>query len=157
MCTEVKVMNHYGKYVFSDTPVTGVISNNTPEFLMEELNDSIDLDYIEFESSIENDDSLDDDEKANALEMYESMGDNTLLIGDWIQDDDGKYDYNPDGEYAAIMRESVTQVVYSKFTRRGALCSPCYPGQVDLDSPGEFLAYDLPRDLYGDSYPDNDN
>ena len=39
--------NHYGKWVSSDTPVTGVRSNNQITWLMEELNSgsAIDLDY----------------------------------------------------------------------------------------------------------------
>ena len=142
------ITNHWGKWVDSESPVTGVVSNNTPEWLMDELYDSIDLDYESFESEIENDDSLDEDEKQNALESYESMGDSTLLIGDWVKDENGLYEPDKTGEYSAIMRESVTQIVWSKFTKRGALCSPCYPGQVDLDTPGEYMAYDLPPDMY---------
>lgn len=145
----MSTVNHWGKWVDSETPVTGVVSNNTPEYLMDELYDSIDLDYEAFCEEIENDDSLDDDEKQEALEFYESSGDNTLLIGDWLKDDKGLYYPDETGEYSAIMRESVTQIVWSKYTRRGALCSPCYPGQVDLDAPGEFIAYDLPPNMYG--------
>ena len=142
------ITNHWGKWVDSESPVTGVVSNNTPEWLMDETFRAIDLDYESFENEIQNDDSLSDDEKERALDNYESMGDGMLLIGKWLKDDDGYYEPDKTGEYAAIVRESVTQVVYSKFTKRGALCSPCYPGQVDLDTSGEYLAYDLPPDMY---------
>lgn len=79
------------------------------------------------------------------------------LIGDWTTTDNkdeawfdvgGQY-YMPDksGEWAAIENESTVQVVWSKFTARAALCSPCYPGQADALSKGEFLHYALPSEL----------
>lgn len=145
---ESTVVNHWGKFVDSEIPVTGVISNHTPEWLYDESYNAIDLDYESFLTEIENDTSLSEDEKQDAIDGYESMGDSTLLIGDWTTDSDGLYIPDESGEYSAIMRESVTQIVWSKYTKRGALCSPCYPGQVDLDSEGEFLAYDLPKDIY---------
>ena len=145
MNTEI---NHYGKWINSEKPITGVISNHTAQWLYEESYNAIDLDYTEFAHEIENDDLLSEDEKQIALDNYESMGDNTLLIGSWLQDEKGLYYPDPDSEYAAIMRESVTQVVWSQFTKKCALCSPCYPGQGDLDSKGDYLAYDLPVDIY---------
>ena len=80
--------------------------------------------------------------------MYKRQGSSSWLIGDWIKDENGLYDFDPAGEYAAIVNESTTQVIYSKYTRKCLLCSPCYPGQADLDNPGEFLAYDIPPDGY---------
>jgi hypothetical protein len=76
----------------------------------------------------------------------------TVLIGSWIKVD-GKYEPDKSGEYAAIVNETTTQVVWSRHTKRCALCSPCYPGQADLDTlPGKYgdiLAYCLPDDLMG--------
>ena len=51
-------------------------------------------------------------------------------------------------EYSLIVGETYTQVVWSKQTKRCTLCSPCYPGQGDLDTPGDFLSYDLPPEAY---------
>jgi hypothetical protein len=63
-----------------------------------------------------------------------------------------KIGYMPDekAEYSTIIREFTSQVVRSNWFIRGALCSPCYPGQVDVDSPGEFLAYSFPPDVIGE-------
>ena len=89
----------------------------------------------------------------------ECDGSHTKLFGDWIISDklDKEHDWffanghgyqpNKNGEYAAIMRETVIQVVWSKHTERHALCSPCYPNQGDADSDGEYLCYVLPKDM----------
>ena len=34
---EVKTINHWGKWVTSNVPITGVVSNNTPQWLYEEI------------------------------------------------------------------------------------------------------------------------
>lgn len=60
---------------------------------------------------------------------------------------------DPDAEYSAIVGEVYTQVVRSKWAIRCALCSPCYPGQGDVETVGEFLAYTLPPDVYEDDDP----
>lgn len=78
----------------------------------------------------------------------EERGD--MLIGSWKKGADGKYEPDETGEYAAIVRELVTQVVWSKHTDRGAVASPCYPGQVDLETPGQYLAYTLPKGMFRD-------
>lgn len=96
----------------------------------------------------------DSDEYNQAIEEYneidwDSSGD--YLIGDWIKDKDGLYTPDESGEYAAIVREDVTQVVLSKYTTRARLCSPCYPGQADVDpnrENGGFLAYTLPKEAF---------
>jgi len=92
----------------------------------------------------------DDYDPNEDYDMFEST---TWLIGDWIKDSDGLYDYDPNGEYAAIVNfdHNTTQVIYSKYTKRAGLCSPCYPGQADNDSEGDYLSYDLPPDAY-DNY-----
>lgn len=71
------------------------------------------------------------------------------LIGDWKKDDDGYYIPDEEKEFAAIQTSSsfnCVQVVWSKFTTNvRAMCSPCFPGQADLDSgDGYILAYCLP-------------
>jgi len=140
--TESKVTNHWGKWVDSEVPITGVFQNNHCEWLHEEMYDAIDLDYETWIAE----ENPDEEE----LEMYESMGDSTLLIGSWKKDEQGLYEPDKEsGDYAAIMGEVYTQVVWSKYTTRTALCSPCYPGQGDADSEGEYLTYALPPEIIG--------
>lgn len=79
----------------------------------------------------------------------------TYLVGAWRQDEEGLYepdDLTDDKEFSAIVSyDSMTaQVVRSKWVRAGALCSPCYPGQVDLDTPGDYLGFDFPQWVYGE-------
>ena len=143
------VYNHWGVWVNPDQPITGVISNNLiVQFISDEMYDCIDLDYEEHINSPNHLENETEYEYCGECENWESFPDSTFLIGDWIKDKDGLYDYDPDGEYAAIVRESTTQVVYSKYTKRAGLCSPCFPGQADNESEGEFLAYDLPMEAY---------
>jgi hypothetical protein len=132
--------NHYGIFVNSSEPTTGVIHNHTAEWLTEEaMHNSIDLDFEAHLAECPNED--------HDL-CWETTGAETLLVGAWKKDNDGLYEPNKEGEYSAIMGEIYTQVVHSKHTKRCALCSPCYPGQGDLDTPGQFLTYDLPPDMY---------
>ena len=134
------VTNHWGIWVDPEKPITGVISNNLiVQFISDEMYNGIDLDYETWVNSPDYDPELED---------YYDSSDSTYLIGDWIKDLDGLWGYDPDGEYAAIVRESTTQVIFSKYTKRAGLCSPCYPGQADNESKGRFLAYDLPKDAY---------
>jgi len=147
------IYNHYGIYVNSDTPITGVVQNNNVPVIYEEIcnGNSIDLDFEEFILDAKSR-GLSEEEIYAEIEDYESWGPTTYLIGDWVKDEEGLYEPDTSKEYSAIVRESVTQIVFSKYTKRCNLCSLCYPGQADLDSPNEdgFLAYDLPVEFYGE-------
>lgn len=139
--TAVKTVNHWGKWVSSDIPVTGVLSNN-----------SINWEFIDNEICLDCEEAMKQEEAENPdnpdYDYIECDGSHTKLIGDWTLDTKtGQYEPSKDCKFAAIVRESVTQVVKSKYTQKGALCSPCYPGQVDLDSDGDFLGYTLPEDM----------
>ena len=160
---------HWGKYVFSDTPVTGVISCHSVEWIHDECNYhgvanlSYDgaLEYFLNEKRAEWEVDNEGDPDEDTIEewtyefndFYESQGD-TILIGDWQQDNDGLWGPIERGNkgYAAIVNydSNTIQVVWSEFVTMGALCSPCYPGQVDLDTEGDYMGYDLPIDLYGE-------
>jgi len=138
------VYNHWGIWVNPNEPITGVISNNECiQFISDELYNGINLDW---EEHIKSDPHT--KEFCEICEYWEDYPDSTWLIGDWLIDDDGLYYPDPNGEYAAIVRESVTQVVFSQYTSRSALCSPCFPGQGDLDTIGEFLTYNLPPEAF---------
>ena len=148
-------------------PITGVISSNKVawEFVdneicptCEEIEEEImkcdtcpecggDLlqispDYVECEECLE---EYDMDGNLERIEC----SDHTKLIGDWIKDADGLYAPDEKGEFAAIVTSSsfnCVQVVWSKWTTNvRAMCSPCFPGQADLDSgEGNIVAYTLP-------------
>lgn len=143
------VENHYGVWVVSNTPITGVINNNA--IAWEWIEEVVCLDCVPDIDEIGEPD----------WEYIECDSAHTKLIGDWIVSDNDKnktawfkdwegkfYTPNRNGEWAAIERECYTQIVWSQTTTRCHLCSPCYPGQGDLDTKGEFLTYSLPVDLY---------
>lgn len=137
--------NHWGITVDSETPITGVAQNNHVAWLVDEIDHGTDITLEEYEQ--DNPEGLTDEELQDTLENWDSSQD-TILIGQWRKDEDGKYAPDETGDYAAIVGEVYTQVVFSHNIKRCALCSPCYPGQGDLDSEGEFLTYDLPADMY---------
>lgn len=156
------MINHYGKWVDPDVAITGVHSIN--DVMWEFIDNGICLDCEEAEKQAEkeysawreeNPDYTDDDEYSDAVDGRQGWISNdaecdsshTQLIGDWIINSDGEYEYDPSGEFAAIVRETVVQVIFSKYTERHALCSPCYPGQADVGSVGEFLCYVLPPEI----------
>lgn len=133
----MKIVMHYGVLVNSEAPVGGVISNNgICQFISDCEPNAIDLDWEYHLTQCEN------EEHDNC---YESDCP-TLLIGGWKKNADGKYEENKETEFSAIVGEIYTQVIWSKHTKRCALCSPCYAGQGDLDAAGEFLTFDLPPD-----------
>ena len=139
------IINHYGHTVNSEIPVTGVLSINSLNW--EYIDNEICLTCLEIISNIESDESLSDEQKQNELDYIECDPSHDKIIGDWKQDEHNKYYPDESKEYAAILREFTLQVVYSKHLATGALCSPCYPGQVDLDSTGDYLAYTLPEEM----------
>lgn len=141
--------NHYGITVDSDVPVTGVHSVNgiAWEFIDDEVCLDCERAYEEFENGMH---ECEYGEGCNCADFIECDSSHTKLIGNWIKDDDGKYAPDKTGEFAAIVNESTIQVVWSKYTARHALCSPCYPGQTDNDSDGVYLGYCLPAYLTGE-------
>jgi hypothetical protein len=141
---DMTTINHWGKWIDSEKPVTGVLSSNSIawEFVDGEICLTCEEAYKEFEDGSH---VCEYGEGCHCEDFIECDSSHDKIIGDWILDTKtGLYDVNKNGEFAAIVRESVVQVVWSKFTAKGSPCSPCYPGQIDLDSDGEFLAYTLP-------------
>ena len=155
-----KPTNHYGVWVASDIPTTGVISNNDPSWLYEEIDSGIDLEYETLLQEYEDDPQAffvkycipEDCQDDFDLGEYMSMGDttkSTYLIGKW-REVDGEYEPDTSGEYSAIAGEIYTQVVHSQYITRAPLCSPCYPGQCSVPGKGENLAYTLPPEIWGE-------
>lgn len=134
------VTNHWGVWVDSEVPIVGVANSS-----------DIDWDFLEercltCEAIIEEADreATEAGEELECLDI-ECDGSHTKILGDWREAADGKLEPDPEGEYAIVVGEIYAQVLFSKTTKRCALCSPCYPGQGDLDTPGEFLTYALPE------------
>ena len=134
--------SHYGVILVTTKPTTGVVSNKSVEFLADACTDGSAIDLAWEEHCLE----CQEEEHDNCGEFDRG----TLLIGAWIKIA-GLWAPDTSGEFSAIVGESYTQVVWSRHAKRAALCSPCYPGQGDLNSPSEsgVLCYDLPPDLYG--------
>jgi len=175
------LFSHYGVLLEKDKPTTGVISINSVEYIDEEIfgSDAIDLAwqehceeckgvchncrcnhedgechcYCTLRNGVTKDHEYDPCEDDHDGCGPEERG--TVLIGSWKKVD-GNYEPDPEAkgaEYAAVVREFEIQVVWSKYTTRCAGCSPCFPGQGNLESPpgphGDFLCYTLPPDLIG--------
>ena len=137
-------LNHYGKKIDSEIPVTGVI--NTNEIIWEFM----DYDYI----CLTCEEIIDENPDADDYDFLECDSSHTKIHGDWIQDTKtGIYSPDKAGEYAMIENESTCQIVFSKTIARGNPCSPCFVGQVEFSNDGDFKAYTLPSELL---YQDED-
>lgn len=140
------IVNHWGKWINSENPITGV--GYTNRLSWEWVTDDICLTCEEIYSDIESNESLSEDDKQKEYDFLECDSSHTRIFGDWLQDELGKYYPDPKGKYAVIENELYIQIVFSKYTKLCSLCSPCYPGQGDIDFSGQFLTYCLPDDIY---------
>lgn len=139
---------------------TGVIHNNNAEWLIEDIYEGIDLDFMAHTLDC---DDCHNDQDCDISEYWE-MSSSTILINfvECESDDlnvmftisgkHGQLSYKPDTtkDYAAIVGEVYTQVVHSHYYSLCNECSPCYPDQGDLDTAGDIKAFTLPPDLFGD-------
>lgn len=178
----VLVTNHWGKWVISNQPTTGVISCHSLEWIHDEVNyhavTNLSYDsYLEYgindlTNAWQRDNDTEESPPEEMLDQwrdqlggqYEESGD-TYLIGAWHFDsytqfwEIDKTEDDPEKSFAAIVdydfAGGIVQVVWSRICSHGALCSPCCPGQVDLDTSGDYMGYDLPLSFYGE-YRQND-
>lgn len=145
-----KFENHYGYPVYSEEPTTGVFSNNSLEYIWEDADQGEDPDYyVALQEAV--DDAQRSNEEFNEEWFWDGYQQSSALIG-FRMNAAGEYEPDPNAEYSAIVSYdgmNITQVIASKWLIRGALCSPCCPGQVDADTPGEFLAYSVPPSVVG--------
>ncbi len=139
--------------------IGGVVQNSTAEWLYEDALMGTNLDYEIHLAECPNEDHDD---------CWENVGSETWLIGfmecepsepkAWCAKagahDSFGFKPDPMAEYSAIMGEVYTQVVASQWAADCRMCSPCYPEQGDLDSPGNFPTYSLPPDMYGENTPE---
>ena len=158
-------INHWGKWIDSDNPTTGVLSSNdiafewlyddctclTCEEIIKEINNTCICHCKTCMKNLCDECENCKDFKQNELEYIECDSSHTRIHGDWLQDDKGLYYPDPNGEFAFIENESTIQVVYSIYiTHKCKPCSPCYPGQLDVDydyDDTEWQAYTLPDEL----------
>lgn len=73
-------------------------------------------------------------------------------IGSW-KEEKGELVIDDTGEYSAIHTSfcgGTIQVLWSRYTTRTRLCSPCFPDQGDLGNDGEHLTFDLPEEAYAE-------
>lgn len=119
------------------TAVTGVISNNNITYLHDEIcyGDAINLDYEQYVK-----DGYDP-------ELYEENGD-TYVIGYYLDETDGLYDVDKNAIFSAIVGPTYTQVTHSNVFAMCYKCSPCYPNQGDLETPGDILTFALPTTMF---------
>lgn len=111
---------------------------------------------------------IDDNEvEEQARNEVEDMEGGTYhLVGSWkkvtdlAQENIHGYAPDKDGDYAAIYdsNDNYIQVVWSKTVVNCSWCSPCFPNQGDLDTPGfGAVAYALPEGYYYDGWQVNND
>lgn len=137
--------------------VTGVLGGNGVEELWNEQ--FVDLHYEE--ARAEREAELLEEEAEDIDEIldreFEDFQGETHLYGDWLKNEDtGKWEPDEEmGEFAAIYdnNDNIIQVVWSIWAKPAHYCSPCYPGQGDLDTEGDYyFAYCLPPELMNEAW-----
>lgn len=140
-----------------ETPITGVISANSLRSLLWEavFNHGDNLDEWTAASKYRHEFGQEPDQ-----EFWDGLqiDDPDWLLGFKVVDAPGKpygwWAEDPEQEFSAIISAGggayVVQVVRSNYTARvRSMCSPCYPGQADLESgEGDILAYTLPPHFF---------
>lgn len=158
---------HWGKFVDSETPVTGVISQNKLNW--DAIGDIIctecekatnEINEMKFCPDCAGKGEIKDDlftcsECGGEIDIQAAIeeiecDDHGGLVGDWKRNSDGIYEPDKEnGEWAGILSSSSfndVSVIWSKTIKKGvALCSPCAPGCATIESTGEYSCYDLPE------------
>ncbi len=131
--------------------LTGVIgiSQINSQYVCEDCNNGINLTYElavkEHGKFCEDKECMENDHEYFSENYY---GDeDTILVG-YTKDDEGLYIPDTSKEFSYIYNEGILQVTQSKYTKDVRLCSPCYPNQGDLNTIGDYKAYNLPSDYF---------
>lgn len=135
--------------------VTGVISPNSMEFVWDEfMNDCRpDCLFCKQESEKECDAcSLDFSGRGIWIGLIstEEKTEDTLF---WNEETKEGLMINPNAEWVARYNPeyNTIQIIKSNWATHCHKCSPCYPGQGDLDTPGDLCcAYAPPPEVIGD-------
>jgi hypothetical protein len=130
----------WARGVSEDKPSTGVFSLDDFEFVYEDCERGIDPDTFGVEGAVD----WDCYEQSVTLIGFKELPLDQQLDGARFEPDD-------QAPYSAIVRHdsNVMQVVRSRWLVQGHYCSPCYPGQVDGDTPGIYLGYAPDPELIG--------
>lgn len=137
----MSLISHWGQFIDTEVPTTGVIGCNDAMWLMERFTyHGIDLDFEEYIAA-----GGDPDE-------YEAQ-EPTMLLG-FKKDAEGLYEVDENAEISAILRGSTIQIVRSDYVAKGTPCSPCFPGQCTIDPQGECLCYAPAPDFYDEDVPE---
>jgi len=120
--------------------VTGVISLHSlmPEALDDLIAQSVDLDFEEYQ----------EEHPDEEIDFWDGS---SLYVYGFRKGSDGKYEPDKNAGFSAIIRieSNVMQVIRSSHVCWCKQCSPCYPNQADIDTPGhDFLAYAPPPDCF---------
>lgn len=148
-------VNHWGWWVDSDKPTTGVVVvHSLTEWFWDTIfyGDAVNVTEVSMLEDWRDETGAGEDEYPED-DLFWEIDEPTYLLGDWRKDERGQYvDFDGDYGYSAIVQTLGgaynAHVVRSRHARRAALCSPCCPGQCDLDSEGDFMAFDLPPYFY---------
>ena len=124
--------------------VTGVIHHNCldPEALDAFYYKGIDLGLLDYIREHGNDESYN--------------GDDTTFVLGFKKNAEGKYEVDETAEVSAIWRtgHGYIQVVHSRWVASCHQCSPCYPGQGDLATPGDdYMAYTFGPEWFDEGHP----
>lgn len=114
-------------------PITGVLNANMAAWLWDER--EIHLGPLGVESDVN-------------IPPTSDCGDYPILYGGWVRVN-GKYNPSDTCSFAAVFNpdSNTVQVVRSCYAVHCRPCSPCFPGQGDVDSDGSLFAYCLPPKL----------
>jgi len=121
-------------------PITGVCNANIPEWINDDIVDSVDAHYEQY---------LKDNPEDEYGDGY-IMDSSKYLIG-FIRTDDGNCNIDPSAEYSAIVQSKYIKVIKSKYTSECGMCSLCFPNQGDIETEGHNTTYTLPPDIWGDA------
>ena len=143
-------------------PVTGVLNGNSVGYFWDE--DFIDLGYEEAFEQAQKEKAeelgISMEEAADLLYGIDICECNDIqLYGNWKQNNKGEYIPDTNGEYSAIYdpNDNYIQVVHSIWGIYCNACSPCFPGQGDIDTKGKLLAYCLPSELMNEIWLEKNN
>ena len=131
------------------SPVGGVMATGAATWLNDEIlcSDTIDLTFENYMLEKPNDMYEED-----WIDQY--MNDeSTYLIG--FKEVNGMYEIDEGAEFSAIVNFPYTQIVHSRYMSYANKCSPCYPYQNDLDTPGDNETYQLPPDMFDDEFDEH--
>jgi len=132
--------------MYFDRIYGGVISQNEcHDFIFDEIDYGIDLDFYEHEK---------DCKEEYHDNCYESDN-STMLIGFKFDEESGKFIEDENSDYSYIYHEGILQITHSKYIKFADQCSPCYPLQCNLTSNGNLKTYSLPLEDYREDLQEN--